>query len=699
MSTSANDSAGSQVTQPHESHKVENLSADAQIQEYLDHGWALCLIKPGSKGPHTKGWNTKEKAIQSVEEVPDSWGVGLQHTWSKTCAIDLDNLAKATEWLSSRGINLTVLLTDTKAVRIHSGVPNRAKLLYRVPEGTDPASLITRQLPEVGIEFRCTAQSGLSVQDVLPPSIHPDMGWPYTWIGDWKNLPVLPDAILALWRRLQDAEPSGKAKTQGVADDAVLEALEARGMVWGREGATGKVFIECPWRDEHTDGKNGEKDAVYWPPHTGGHASGNFHCFHAHCSDRNISHLREFLAVEEDLLPEFEAGLKARGIPMDAEPEARKEGEPEKKPKKPLVPSWSALASTKEERANAKLAPRCLVQEYLYADVAQIVAPGGTGKTTLLLYEAVHIALGRPLWGLDVETSGKVLFVTAEDNRERLLARQREIMVSLALTEEEQEEAWDKVRFWDVSGEKKNLITVIERNIELTTLADGIIKEFRSDPPVLVIFDPMVSFGASENLVNDNEQGLVLAARRIVKGLGCCVRYVHHTGKANAREKTRDGYTGRGGSALPDGSRMTAVLTVWDEGDSDKPPPELRIEADTSVLRLDRPKVSYARPKLPSIWIARDGYAFRHMAAEKSTAEDAQRAKAQLDRAKEETAEKLILEAVTKEPGIVRRTLRTCAGVAPTAADKLIDALVEEGALSEELTAKRGKETKTYKLI
>ncbi|MEA1053880.1 AAA family ATPase, partial [Lamprobacter modestohalophilus] len=76
-------------------------------------------------------------------------------------------------------------------------------------------------------------------------------------------------------------------------------------------------------------------------------------------------------------------------------------------------PSRRVLIPSNVEIARAALAPRCIVDRYLYADVAQVVAPGGTGKTTLLLYEAAMIALGAPLWGLKIEQPGWTLFVTA----------------------------------------------------------------------------------------------------------------------------------------------------------------------------------------------------------------------------------------------------------------------------------------------
>jgi hypothetical protein len=47
---------------------------------------------------------------------------------------------------------------------------------------------------------------GLSVQDVLPPSIHPDTGKPYEWRGDYNNLVELPELIKTWWLELIGAD-------------------------------------------------------------------------------------------------------------------------------------------------------------------------------------------------------------------------------------------------------------------------------------------------------------------------------------------------------------------------------------------------------------------------------------------------------------------------------------------------------------
>ena len=274
-------------------------------------------------------------------------------------------------------------------------------------------------------------------------------------------------------------------------------------------------------------------------------------------------------------------------------------------------PRWESLQIDAEEMLEASLTPKVIVQEYLYADLAIRVAPGGVGKTTLTLWEAVHIALGLPLYGRTIANPGKVLIITAEDARGRLVARLREVMGAMGLGPAEEARVRAQVGIWDVSGQGAKLARDKDGGLVPSDLADLIIGAYRSDPPVMVEFDPLISFGVAESRVNDNEQALVAAARRIIRGLDCCVRYTHHTGQTNAREGTTDQYTGRGGTALPDGSRMVQVLTEWKVGGKDTPPPTIAPGGNGQVFQLHLPKLSYAdRRAKRTIWIRREGFGF-----------------------------------------------------------------------------------------
>lgn len=195
------------------------------VREYLAHRWYLVPIPRGTKGPTTPGWNLPENAIYKPEHAARCTGnVGLLHVLSRTCALDVDDLPRALDWCSARGVDLVALLAADDAVQISSGRQNRAKILYRVPDYADPRELITRRIADGAFELRCASRDGASVQDVLPPSIHPDTGQPYTWAGagDWRNLPVLPDALLNLWRAInaEGARPRA-AVTTTTTDSAI----------------------------------------------------------------------------------------------------------------------------------------------------------------------------------------------------------------------------------------------------------------------------------------------------------------------------------------------------------------------------------------------------------------------------------------------------------------------------------------------
>lgn len=193
--------------------------------EYVAQGMALVAIPTGQKGPASKGWNSPGNAITDAEQASAQAGnVGLAHAYclpTPTMALDLDDMARAVPFLSAHGIDVNALLEADDAVQIVSGRPGRAKLLYRLPSSLAPLeSLTIREAVLVDgeerqvtvIEFRCATRDGLTVQDVLPPSIHPDTGQPYRWggKGDWRAIPEIPDLLLGIWQKELAARETGQ---------------------------------------------------------------------------------------------------------------------------------------------------------------------------------------------------------------------------------------------------------------------------------------------------------------------------------------------------------------------------------------------------------------------------------------------------------------------------------------------------------
>lgn len=197
-----------------------------QLQDYIGHGFALIPIPAGAKGPQTTGWNLAEDAVTNVGELGRIIGnVGLAHAYClpfPTAAVDIDDVAAASDWLKGRGHDLTAMLDAPDAVQIISGRPNRAKLLYQLPFGATP--LTTKQISdsEAGqmiLEFRCASANGRTMQDVLPPSLHPESGQEYKWggRGDWRRLPIMPESLVASWQRELDLIPQAHAGDQCVS--------------------------------------------------------------------------------------------------------------------------------------------------------------------------------------------------------------------------------------------------------------------------------------------------------------------------------------------------------------------------------------------------------------------------------------------------------------------------------------------------
>ena len=73
---------------------------------------------------------------------------------------------------------------------------------------------------------------------------------------------------------------------------------------------------------------------------------------------------------------------------------------------------------SQHEWDHARSTQPAVIDKWFYEDVGVFVAPGGTGKTTLLLFQVIHLVLGLELFGYEVINPGTVIILTAEDSRE-----------------------------------------------------------------------------------------------------------------------------------------------------------------------------------------------------------------------------------------------------------------------------------------
>src|SRR5690625_2940227 len=247
QSPAAANSGASQTTNVNDCHHDYS-------KKYADAGFSLVATRPDYQKRATgERWNEFGRPASFWIENP-THGMGVLHGPSGTCALDLDDLDAARIALAAVDVDMDALLAAPDAVQTISGRPNRAKLFYRVGPHAEVVARHHRfEWPNVGciLELRAGA-----VQDVLPPSIHPDTGQKYRWQGDWRNLPEVPAELVALWADwttaksiMEAANPDAPppelpsharahAKTSGQHDDVIgqFNAAHDIGAILERNG-------------------------------------------------------------------------------------------------------------------------------------------------------------------------------------------------------------------------------------------------------------------------------------------------------------------------------------------------------------------------------------------------------------------------------------------------------------------------------
>jgi hypothetical protein len=376
-------------------------------------GIYLVPFERGSKGPRTKGWNRPENCVSTVERASHLHGnIGIAHVPSRTCCIDIDDMALAVSWFGGAGIDLEGYWNAPDAVRWTSGVPDRGKLLYRLPDGV--ALLPTRMFKGDGVELRCATAEGLTVQDVLPPSIHPVTGKPYKWIGPrtYRDIPLIPADLLAFWQALQHSKENptanGAPTPMGAGRDdieALLACIKPQtleyddwlhvGMGLHHETSGNAVGLEL-WEDWSFDsGKNKKYDK--------GRANfdGRYNSFRLdHVNPRTIHTIEKMAGTTLAMASEY-----TRGDVID----------------------FTTLATTPPK-------PRRWVRnEWIPRNKTTLLAgPGGIGKTLIL--QQLQTCTPNDLPWLEIAgIQGPTLGFYCEDDDDELKWRQAEIFAAYGL--------------------------------------------------------------------------------------------------------------------------------------------------------------------------------------------------------------------------------------------------------------------------
>ena len=240
-------------------------------------------------------------------------------------------------------------------------------------------------------------------------------------------------------------------------------------------------------------------------------------------------------------------------------------------------------------------------RHYQRRTVSGTVAPGGTGKSSLVMVEAIAMATGRDLLGEAPRAPLRVWYHNGEDNFLELQRRVAAICQHYEIPMEELEAG-----FFMTSGNEVPLrVAETWSQVRLQIdhrLVKNITEAIGDNKIDAVSMDPLVTLhGVPENNPGQMDQ-VVRIFTRMADTQNCAIDLSHHTRKlppgASGDDVTIDDM--RGAGAVKDAMRAVRMLNIMGSKDAENAG-LLDIER-TSYFRIDLAKANYSPPAKTATW-------------------------------------------------------------------------------------------------
>ena len=228
--------------------------------------------------------------------------------------------------------------------------------------------------------------------------------------------------------------------------------------------------------------------------------------------------------------------------------------------------------------------------DYIKKYISVTASAGGIGKTSAIIVEALAIATGKDLLGVQVKQQTNTWIINLEDPISEMQMRTLAAMQHYGITPD------------DVTGK---LFMDGEDTMQITLAAEGrdgliqndellafMIRKIKANNIGVVILDPFVS----AHLVNENNNGSVQAVvamlRKLARDTNSSVQLVHHIRKGNGDDATVDSV--RGAGSLISAARAARVINRITPEDAQA----LGVDEQESlgIFRIDDGKANLAPP-------------------------------------------------------------------------------------------------------
>lgn len=237
-------------------------------------------------------------------------------------------------------------------------------------------------------------------------------------------------------------------------------------------------------------------------------------------------------------------------------------------------------------------------RHYIRRFTTATVAPGGLGKTSLVLVEALAMVTGKPLLGVRVPERLRVWVWNGEDPHEEIERRLTAACLHYGITADDIGD-----RLFIDSG-RETPIVIAQKLGDGTTIhrpvVDALTAEIRERRIDVMILDPFVSCHSVPENDNGAIDKVVKAYGGIAEAANCCFEFVHHVRKAGAGQVAYTAEDARGGSALIGGVRSARVLNAMSADEAEKA--EIASNDRRRFFRVDDGKANMAPPLEKADW-------------------------------------------------------------------------------------------------
>jgi len=235
--------------------------------------------------------------------------------------------------------------------------------------------------------------------------------------------------------------------------------------------------------------------------------------------------------------------------------------------------------------------------------VTLLVAPGGTGKSSLILGMCMALATNRPLLGGRIHQQCNVALLNLEDPEDEINRRMAAIAMRYDITNDD-----IAGRFYvsppevtvNIAATGADGFTVISPDV------DDLIKKVTDAKIDVLAVDPFAESHTLEE--NSNPQMIQAAAawRRVARECNCAVLLAHHVRKGPVDNIE----SARGAKALSDSARVGLLLSTMTEEDAEA----LGIQSEKRLqyVRLDDAKANMAPRASKASWFHLDNIALNN---------------------------------------------------------------------------------------